>query len=91
MFETISSKTAVHSTPDATFILNGKFSAYHRSSAAESLLAERGRIDNTHRMTDEILEYVLPCFSFPERVMMEFLLAAKPMKLGTSFPGSGRP
>ncbi|GJJ13238.1 hypothetical protein Clacol_007489 [Clathrus columnatus] len=29
--------------------------AYHRSSAAESLLAERGRIDNSHRMTDEIL------------------------------------
>jgi len=29
--------------------------AYHRSSAADVLLAERGRIDNSHRMTDDIL------------------------------------
>ncbi|KAF8580143.1 V-snare-domain-containing protein [Ramaria rubella] len=29
--------------------------AYHRSSAADSLLAERGRIDNSHRMTDDLL------------------------------------
>jgi len=31
-----------------------QFSAY-KSSAADSLLAERGRIDNSHRMTDDIL------------------------------------
>ncbi|KIJ54343.1 hypothetical protein M422DRAFT_153822 [Sphaerobolus stellatus SS14] len=30
--------------------------AYHRSSAADALLAERGRIDNSHRMTDDILD-----------------------------------
>ena len=32
-------------------------SAY-KSSAADSLLAERGRIDSSHRMTDDILQYV---------------------------------
>jgi len=31
-----------------------QLSAY-KSSAADSLLAERGRIDNSHRMTDDIL------------------------------------
>jgi hypothetical protein len=31
-------------------------SAY-KSSAADSLLAERGRIDSSHRMTDDILRY----------------------------------
>ncbi|KAF5368580.1 hypothetical protein D9758_002182 [Tetrapyrgos nigripes] len=30
----------------------------YKSSAADSLLAERGRIDSSHRMTDEILEYI---------------------------------
>jgi golgi SNAP receptor complex member 1 len=34
------------------------FSAYHRSSAADSLLAERGRVDSSHRMTDDLLGYV---------------------------------
>ena len=32
----------------------------HKSSAADMLLAERGRIDSSHQMTDEILEYVHP-------------------------------
>ena len=30
----------------------------HKSSAADMLLAERGRIDSSHQMTDEILECV---------------------------------
>lgn len=33
-------------------------SAYHRSSATDSLLAERGRIDDSHRMTDDLLGYI---------------------------------
>ena len=36
---------------------NHPFSA-HKSSAADMLLAERGRIDSSHQMTDEILECV---------------------------------
>lgn len=32
-------------------------SAY-KSSAADSLLAERGRIDSSHQMTDTIIQYV---------------------------------
>lgn len=35
------------------------FSAY-KSSTADSLLAERGRIDNSHRITDDILALVDP-------------------------------
>jgi Golgi SNAP receptor complex protein 1 len=34
------------------------FSAY-KSSAAEALLAERGRIDSSHQMIDATLEYAL--------------------------------
>lgn len=30
----------------------------HKSSAADALLAERSRIDSSHRMTDEVLECV---------------------------------
>ena len=33
-------------------------SAY-KSSAADSLLAERSRIDSSHNMTDDIIEFVL--------------------------------
>lgn len=38
-------------------LINHSCSAY-KSSAADSLLAERGRIDSSHRMTDDIIEYV---------------------------------
>ena len=38
------------------------YSAY-KSSAADSLLAERGRIDSSHNMTDDIIEFVfLPTY-----------------------------
>jgi Golgi SNAP receptor complex protein 1 len=38
------------------------FPSAHKSSAADMLLAERGRIDSSHQMTDEILEYVHPYY-----------------------------
>ena len=38
------------------YFSDSMLSAY-KSSAAESLLAERGRIDDSHRMIDETLEY----------------------------------
>jgi hypothetical protein len=42
-------------------------SAYKTAHASDeaALLAERGQIDNSHRMTDDILAYVFyePCFS----------------------------
>lgn len=34
-----------------------RFVSAYKSSAADSLLAERGRIDTSHRMIDETLEY----------------------------------
>jgi Golgi SNAP receptor complex protein 1 len=40
------------------FLTHYSHSAY-KSSAADSLLAERGRIDSSHRMTDDILQYVV--------------------------------
>ncbi|KAG5652439.1 hypothetical protein H0H81_004983 [Sphagnurus paluster] len=33
-----------------------RISSAYKSSAADSLLAERGRIDSSHRMTDDVLE-----------------------------------
>ncbi|KAF5352736.1 hypothetical protein D9756_005913 [Leucocoprinus leucothites] len=50
-------KTNVHTALDKANLLSGvrnDIDAY-KSSAADSLLAERGRIDNSHRMTDDIL------------------------------------
>jgi len=51
-------KANVQSALDHANLLSGvrnDIDAY-KSSAADSLLGERGRIDNSHRMTDEILE-----------------------------------
>ncbi|KAJ7631238.1 hypothetical protein FB45DRAFT_560545 [Roridomyces roridus] len=51
-------KASVKNALDHANLLNGvrnDIDAY-KSSAADSLLAERGRIDSSHRMTDEILE-----------------------------------
>ncbi|KAJ7751201.1 hypothetical protein DFH07DRAFT_527806 [Mycena maculata] len=51
-------KASVKSALDHANLLSGvrnDIDAYN-SSAAESLLAERGRIDSSHRMTDDILE-----------------------------------
>jgi len=51
-------KTSVKNALDHANLLSGvrnDIDAY-KSSAADSLLAERGRIDSSHRMTDEILE-----------------------------------
>jgi len=51
-------KVSVKHALDQANLLNGvrnDIDAY-KSSASESLLAERGRIDNSHRVTDEILE-----------------------------------
>lgn len=38
-------------------------SSAYKSTAAESLLAERGRIDSSHQMVDATLEYALSLFS----------------------------
>ena len=48
------------------------FSAY-KSSAADSLLAERGRIDSSHQMTDTIIEYVKFC-AMPLYLLTDWLL-----------------
>ncbi|RDB29647.1 Golgi SNAP receptor complex member 1 [Hypsizygus marmoreus] len=51
-------KTSVKNALDQANLLTGvrnDIDAY-KSSAGESLLAERGRIDSSHRMTDDILE-----------------------------------
>jgi len=51
-------KANVKSAFDQATLLSGvrnDIDAY-KSSAADSLLAERGRIDSSHRMTDDILE-----------------------------------
>ncbi|KAL9716438.1 protein transport protein gos1 [Leucoagaricus gongylophorus] len=50
-------KANAHTALDKANLLSGvrnDIDAY-KSSAADSLLAERGRIDNSHRMTDDIL------------------------------------
>lgn len=41
-------------------LLTQLYSAY-KSSTADALLAERGRIESSHRMTDDVLEYACPC------------------------------
>ncbi|KAK7465474.1 protein transport protein gos1 [Stygiomarasmius scandens] len=51
-------KASVQNALDQANLLNGvrnDIDAY-KSSAADSLLAERGRIDSSHRMTDELLD-----------------------------------
>jgi len=51
-------KTNVQTALDRANLLTNvrnDIDAYHRSSAADSLLAERGRIDSSHRMTDDLL------------------------------------
>ena len=60
-------------------------SAY-KSSAADSLLAERGRIDSSHRMTDDILEYVnVPLIDHQTKVHW---MIDKHMKLVPNFQGN---
>jgi len=51
-------KTSVQHALDQVNLLSGVRNDIdaHKSSAADSLLAERGRIDSSHRMTDDILE-----------------------------------
>jgi hypothetical protein len=58
--ETISSKLATSVAMEYSLIL---ISAY-KSSSADMLLAERGRIDNSHQMTDDILAYVRAPYFF---------------------------
>jgi len=58
MRETVRTKANVKRALDEANLLSGvrnDIEAY-KSSAAESLLAERGRIDNSHSMTDSILD-----------------------------------
>lgn len=55
---------------------NIMFSAY-KSSAADSLLAERGRIDSSHRMTDDVIKSV---FMYPNFCLTLTTAPAKPMK-----------
>lgn len=51
----------------------------YKSSAADSLLAERGRIDSSHQMTDEILECASSHISICN-VNLYLSLTGKPMK-----------
>ena len=62
-------------------------SAY-KSSAADSLLAERNRIDSSHSMTDDIIEFV---YSQTIEVMSPYTFTDRPMKLVLSFPDSELP
>ena len=48
-------------------------SSAYKSSAADSLLAERGRIDSSHQMTDTIIQYVFDTLSV--RQLWPFLTA----------------
>jgi len=41
---------------DESMLLHSAFKTQTGSSVTDSLLAERGRIDNSHRMADETLE-----------------------------------
>jgi hypothetical protein len=45
--------------PGLVYLIPKFFSSAYKSSAAESLLAERGRIDSSHQMIDATLEYAL--------------------------------
>lgn len=69
--------------PKVDFLI---FSAY-KSSAADSLLAERGRIDSSHRMTDDILEYML---HFRVLCSLTDCLIDKPMRLAQSLADNER-
>ncbi|SJL06367.1 related to SNARE protein of Golgi compartment [Armillaria ostoyae] len=54
----MSSKASVKQAMEQANLLSGvrnDIDAY-KSSAADSLLAERGRIDGSHRMTDDMIE-----------------------------------
>lgn len=67
------------------------FSAY-KSSAADSLLAERGRIDSSHQMTDDILQYVYFWHHNWQLIHVADVLPIidKHMKLAPSFRDSER-
>lgn len=45
--------------PGLVYLIPNFLSSAYKSSAAESLLAERGRIDSSHQMIDATLEYAL--------------------------------
>ncbi|KAG6842462.1 hypothetical protein C0991_007592 [Blastosporella zonata] len=84
-------KTSVKSALDQANLLSGvrnDIDAY-KSSTADALLAERGRIDSSHRMTDEVLEYGSPMFP-PFRSTHQFIFKDKPMKHAQSLLGSAR-
>ena len=45
--------------PGLVYLTHKFLSSAYKSSAAEALLAERGRIDSSHQMIDATLEYAL--------------------------------
>lgn len=45
--------------PELVYSIPKFLSSAYKSSAAEALLAERGRIDSSHQMIDATLEYAL--------------------------------
>jgi golgi SNAP receptor complex member 1 len=56
----IESVLPCQSLPPGLVYLTPKFlSSAYKSSAAEALLVERGRIDSSHQMMDDTLEYAL--------------------------------
>jgi Golgi SNAP receptor complex protein 1 len=61
----------------------------HKSSAADSLLAERGRIDSSHQMTDDILEYAI-CY-LAQSVFLISPYTVKPTRLAPNSPGNEGP
>ena len=65
------------------YLLTASSPSAYKSSAADSLLAERGRIDSSHRMTDDMLEYVL-CLYFARRCLSNSMHIGKRTKLGQS-------
>jgi Golgi SNAP receptor complex protein 1 len=59
----IESVLLCQSLPPGLVYLTPKFtSSAYKSSAAEALLVERGRIDSSHQMMDDTLEYALNRF-----------------------------
>lgn len=56
----IESVSALSVSSARVYLIPGFFlSSAYKSSAAEALLAERGRIDSSHQMIDDTLEYAL--------------------------------
>lgn len=61
--------SSAHFSVPVLLTLLTSFTSAYKSSAADSLLAERSRIDHSHRMTDDVLESDISRF-YPSPVLI---------------------